>query len=99
MQETHSPCFTTCLCWKKAKKKTIEADLVFAPTLACWKLCSGFAVTPLLSGLIPAGLTPKPHHDQQHIWLRYVGPFACDWHGLSTTDLLLCFHYTKFSPV
>ncbi|SDY61020.1 hypothetical protein SAMN05192546_103121 [Tindallia californiensis] len=29
-----------------------EADLVFAPTLACWKVCSGFAVTPLLSSII-----------------------------------------------
>jgi branched-chain amino acid aminotransferase len=31
----------------------IEADLVFDPTLACWKLCSGVAITLLLSGNAP----------------------------------------------
>jgi hypothetical protein len=34
-------------------ENAIEADLVFAPTLACWKFCSGFTVTPLLSETYP----------------------------------------------
>ena len=66
----------------------VPADLVFAPTLACW------------SFRYYACLPPHYSHSRSSrqdlllsrtmlttLLVTYVDPFACDWLGFATTDL------------